>query len=208
MLHLSAAREISVAPDELVADLVALSTSPSAINAQRQVNTLMAQASATARQVPGVRPSFQDYTVSLSAEKPQRWTAQQTLELRGEESDALLDLVARLQSVGLTIGSLGWQVSELKQRDAHDAATTAALAELRRRAELAAKTLGMEIVRFQDVRLDQGPPPIPRFNRMMAAPTAAAAMPPPNATPAPQAIGAEVSADVLLRTSNRGDGTK
>jgi len=208
MLHLSAARQINVAPDELVADLVALSTSPSAIIAQRHVNTLMAQASATTRQVQGVRASFQDYTVSLSAEKPQRWTAEQTLELRGRESDALLDLVGRLQSVGFTIGSLTWQVSEPKQQDAHDAATTAALAELRRRADLAAKALGMEVVRFQDVRLDQGPPPIPVFHRMVASPMSAAAMPPPNATPAPQPIGSEVSADVLLRTSNQGGETK
>jgi uncharacterized protein YggE len=200
-LHLSAAGRIRVAPDELVADMLAADTSPSAVTAQRHVNTLMAQAAGALRQVPGIHAAFQDYSVSLSDEKHQRWTAQQTLELRGGESDALLDLVARLQGLGLAIGNLGWQVSEAKQQEAHDAAIAAALAELRHRAALAAKALGMDIDRFQAVRLDQGPPPGPIFHRMMAPAMAGAAMPAPTATPAPQEIGAEVSADVLLRAS-------
>ena len=199
LLHVSATGRTKVAPDELVADMVALAVASSPVAAQKRVNTMMADAAAAARQVPGVHAAFQAYSVALTDEKQQRWTAQQTLELRAEGADALLDLVARLQSGGLAIGSLDWQVSEARQQAAHDTATTAALEALRQRADLAARALGMEVDHVQDVRLDQGPVPMPMLRRMSAAPMAASSMPAPNATPEAQEIGAQVSADIVLR---------
>jgi hypothetical protein len=52
------------------------------------------------------------------------WTAQQTLELRGSEGPALLDLAGKLQQQGFVAGSLDWQVSPALRRKAHDEATT------------------------------------------------------------------------------------
>lgn len=197
MLHLTAGGHAKVAPDELVADMVALSVATSPVTAQRRVNTLMAGAATAAKQVAGVHAAFQDYAVTLTDPKEQKWTAQQTLELRADGAEALLDLVARLQSEGLAVGSLGWRVSEARQAQAQEAATEAALAALRRRADLAAKALGMAVDHIQDVRLDQGPMPMPMLRRMNVA--MSAAMPPPNVTPEAQEIGAQVSADIALR---------
>ena len=202
MLYLGASGEARVAPDELVADMVALATAAAPAVAQRRVNALMAGAGAAVKPVAGVHAAFLDYAVTLTDAKQPRWTAQQTLELRTEaadRADALLDLVGRLQADGLAVGSLGWRVSAARQAQALDAATEAALAALRRRADLAARALGMSVDRVQDVRINQGPMPMPMLRRMNLAMSASAAMPAPNISPEAQEIAAEVSADIVLR---------
>lgn len=44
-------------------------------------------------------------------EKPTDWTTQQTLDLRGGDSEALLDLIGRVQALDLAVSGLDWQVS-------------------------------------------------------------------------------------------------
>ncbi len=157
MLHLSAHATTKAAPDELVADLTALANAPTAVAAQRRVNGLMAEASRAAEKVDGIKAAFRDYSVQFVDAKPAHWTAQQTLEIRGGDSAALLDLVGRLQSLGLAIGSLGWRVSADHAQQAHRDATLAALKRLRTEATDAAAALGMQIDRFQSIRLGDEP---------------------------------------------------
>ncbi len=85
---------------------------------------------------------------------------------------------------------------------AHRAAAVAALKNLRAEAAEAAAALGMQVDRYQSVRLD-GRPGIMPFPaaRMNAAVAMAPAMAPPNATPEQQDITAEVHADVVLGTA-------
>ena len=54
MLHLGATASVQAPPDQLVADLVAQTTSRSAAAAQRQVNALIASGMSEARAVAGV----------------------------------------------------------------------------------------------------------------------------------------------------------
>ncbi len=72
------------------------------------------------------------------------------------------------------------------------------LKTLRAEAMDAAAALGMEIDRFQSVRLDEGSRPIPMSARMNAASAMAGPMSPPRATREQQDITAAVSADVVL----------
>ena len=197
MLHLSATGSVLASPDQLVADLVAQVTSPSAAAAQRHVNGMIGDGLKAAQAVAGVDARAIGYSVSPNDDKRVSWTAQQTLELRGSDGPALLDLAGKLQGQGLAAASLDWQLSPSLRRKAHDDATTAALKELQARAASAAATLGLKIDHLQDVRLDAAEFQPRRPMGMMA--MAARAMPPPQATAAPEDVTADVSADVVLR---------
>ena len=100
LLHLSAEGAVQAAPDQLVAALLAQATAASAAEAQRRANALVAQGLQAARSVPAVEARAIGYGVSPADEKRTQWTAQQTLELRGGDGPALLDLTNRLQQLG------------------------------------------------------------------------------------------------------------
>ena len=95
------------------------------------------------------------------------------------------------------MASLDWQLSPALRRKAHDEATIAALNELMARVKSAASTLGLQVDHVQQVTLDrpsyQPRPPFP------AMAMAARAMPAPQATAAPEAVTADVSADYVLK---------
>ena len=197
-LHLSATGSVQVSPDELVAELVAQATSPAAATAQRRVNEMMAAGMKAARGVPGVEARAIGYSVSPNDDKRPTWSAQQTLELRGSDGPALLDLVGTLQQQGLAAALLEWQLSPALRRKAHDDATTAALKELQERAASAAATLGLHVRFMRDVRLDEpGLLPHGPFRVMGLAARAMAA--PPQATATPEDVTAQAAADVVLR---------
>jgi len=109
-MHMAASKTVKVAPDELVSDLTALGTAPTPITAQRQVNTVAAKAKALTDKAPGLKVAFQGYSVTFVYEKPTHWVAQQTIDVRGGDGEAVLTLVGHLQAEGLSIGNLGWQI--------------------------------------------------------------------------------------------------
>ncbi|MGI4815964.1 MAG: SIMPL domain-containing protein [Janthinobacterium lividum] len=111
VLHLSATGFVQVAPDQLAAELVAQSTSPSAAMAQRQVNTMMANGMKAAQAIAGVDARAVGYSVTPGDDKHATWIAQQILELRGADRPALLDLAGKFQERGLALASLDWQLS-------------------------------------------------------------------------------------------------
>ena len=98
VLRLAASSTISVPPDVLVADLTALANAATAVPAQHRVNALMAEAARAVAGVAGVKATFRDYSVQFVDERPARWIAQQTLELRGTDSEALLRTERRLSA--------------------------------------------------------------------------------------------------------------
>jgi uncharacterized protein YggE len=200
LLHLTETASVKVPPTLLVADLMATASAPAAVPAQRHVNDLMAQAKKLTEGTPGVTVSFLDYTASYvdaAQGQPARWIASQTLEIRGEAGETVLDLVGRLQAIGLAVGDLGWQVPAEQAEAARRDATIKALTALRQEAAAAAAVLGLQVAGYHSIDLSGGPMPMPmRASRMMAA---AAGMPSPQATAQPQDITATVSAQVILR---------
>ncbi len=195
LLRLSAAGSVQAAPDQLVADLVAQDTSPSAADAQRRVNALVAQGMQAARSVSVVEARAIGYEVSPADEKRTKWLAQQTLELRSTDGPTLLDLTSRLQQMGFVTASLDWQLSPALRRRAYAEATTTALKALQAQAASAAATLGLHVDHLKDVQLQ----PELRPGRPMMAMAARASAPAPQATGAPEDVTAEVSAEVVLR---------
>lgn len=197
-LHLAATRTVKIAPDMLVASLSAVATAAKPVAAQQQVNALVAKAKAMTDRAAGIKTAFQGYSVSFIDDKPAHWTAQQTVEVRGADGEAVLQLVGHLQGLGLLIDSLGWQVSPDRADQAQRAATLDAIHGLRDEAGEAARALGMEVDRFQHVDLSGEPRIVPlmRGRMEMAAKMPMAA---PVSTPEEQEISATVSADVWLR---------
>lgn len=197
LLHLGATSTVQVAPDQLVADMVAQATSRSAAEAQRSVNGMIASGMKVSEGVTDVDARAIGYSVVPTDEKRTTWTARQTLELRSAQGPALLDLVGKLQQQGFAAGSIDWQVSTTRYHKAYDDATIDALKSLQTRAAAAAATLGLQVDHLKDVRLGVpgiGPRPLLAMRAM-----AARAMPAPQATAATEDVTADVSADVVLR---------
>lgn len=197
LLHLSADGSVPAVPDQLVADLVAQNTSSSAADAQRRVNALVAKAMQAAGLVSGVDARAIGYQVSPADEKRTQWLAQQTLELRGNDGPALLDLANRLQQLGFVTASLDWRLSPALRRKAYAEATTAALRALQEQAASAAATLGLHVDHLKDVQMQprmDGP-----LRPVMLSMAARAGAPAPQATAAPEDVTSQVSAEVVLR---------
>ena len=206
LLHLSESARVMVRPDELVATLRAEATAATTAEAQAQVNTIMASATALARQTTGMGVATGFYSVWSQAAprdlgRPgtrQDWRASQTLTLRCGDGAVLLTLVGTLQQRGMAVSQLGWQVATESARHARAEATKQALGGLRVRAEDAARILDLHFDSFREVRLDAAhPQPMP-MPRLMAVGSAGGA-PAPTAEAEEVAVEASVEADVVLK---------
>jgi uncharacterized protein len=200
ILRLSETATVMAHPDELDATVRADATAFSAAEAQRRVNSLMADAIAAAKAVPRVAINSGGYFVAHPGPTPQdrreRWQANQSLILTSPDGAALLKLVGELQQKGLAVTQLSWRLSDAAARAAQAEATRKAIAALRGRAEEAANLLDLRFGSFKEVRLD-GAQPLPL--RMMAPMAAsAAAAPPPSAEATEVTVSATAEADIVL----------
>lgn len=198
VLRLSASASISTVPDQLVAEMLAQSTSPTGIDAQRRVNALMAKGMQSAKAVPAVDARALGYGVSPGDSDHPSWTAQQTLRLQSNDGPQMLDLVGKLQAMGFQTASLDWEVSPTARRMQMDKATVAALRNLQQQATTAATALGMQVDHIQTVTIEPADLGGPRPMMAMMS-VARAAGPPPQVTAAPEDVTARVSAEVLLK---------
>jgi uncharacterized protein len=173
VLRFSENATIAVHPDELVAQLHAEATAPSAQQAQARVNAMIADAAAAAapHRAQGLQDSTGFYRVWHVTEPHDQWQATQSLQLRGSDGASLLALVGALQAKGLATDSIGWQLSDPLVTRTRDAAIRQALAALRGKAEAAATVLGLHFDHFQSVSVEpENPgPPMPRAMAMAAA---------------------------------------
>ena len=193
LLHLSATGTVQETPDLLIAQLDAEASSASPVVAQRQVNGLIAAATAQAAKVVGIAAHLDGYSVEHTGDKQTLWTARQSLRLQGNDATALLELVGRLQQSGLVIGDLAWTLSPGRMQAASRRAADLALRTLQADAAAAAGSLGLKVGTLRDVSLtDQGGGPQPMF-RMRAAAMAA-----PQATQDAQDVSREASAEIEL----------
>ncbi len=198
ILHLSATATVQVVPDELDAELAAESAAASPVAAQNAVNAMIGKALAAARAVPAVTASTGAYSVWYVTDPHPAWQARQTLVLSAHDGAALLGLVGKLQGAGLAVSSLGWQLAAETAQKAREQAQAIALAQLKGRAEAAAKVLGLHFAGFREVWLNPPSPSLIQPMMLMAARGA-----PPNAVPAETTVAATVEADVTLEGEAR-----
>ncbi len=195
LLKLSETARVAAKPDELAATLRMETQASGPVAAQNAVNAAMAKALAAAKAAAGITASTSMYQVYQVTQPNTHWVAAQALELRGTDGDAVLGLVGVLQSQGLAVQALTWRLTPATASAAREKATAKALGRLRTRAEGAAKILGLNFERFQEVRLDgtRAQPPLPRFAG------AAMAMAAPVAEAADVDVSATVEADAVLK---------
>jgi uncharacterized protein len=204
VLKLSETATVMVGPDELAASMRAEAIAPTAQDAQKRVNELMAAAIAAAKKVSGITVSTGSYNVWRVAAPPtdrnERWQSGQSLNLSGKDAEAMLKLVGDLQQMGLLQSNLLWRLSRDSEHKARQEATRQALSSLRARADEAAEILGLRFDSFREVRLDSvAPPPIMPRLQMATRATMAAPAPPPNAEAEDLPVTASAEADVMLK---------
>jgi predicted secreted protein len=198
VLHLQQAAERKVIRDLIRIELRVEETGADPAALQAAVNRRMAAALDRARQIQGVEVetgSYSIYEESPSAQQStqHRWRASQSLILSGKAADAALKLAGLLQSDGLLMSSIDYEVSPETLRGAEEDLTNEALAGLAQRASSIADRVHLSVLRYRDLRVgnvEAGGPPMPRF--------AAMAMSAPVAQPGAAVVRLTVSADVLL----------
>ena len=195
ILHVSQTAERKVVRDLVRIELRAEETGADPLALQKAINRRMTAALDRARQVQGVEVETGAYAVNQEQPQggPARWRGSQSLILSGTNADAALKLAGTLQSDGLVMSSLGFDVSPETVRAAEKDLTAEALAGLDRRAASIAERLHLRVLRYRNLEVgnaETGDGPMPRF--------AAMAMAPPVAAPGEAAIRLTVSAELLL----------
>jgi predicted secreted protein len=195
VLHLSQTAERKVLRDLLRIELRVEKTGPDPLALQVEVNRRMTAALSIAHPVQGIAVETGSYAVDQEQPQnaPSRWRASEALILSGTAADALLKLAGSLQSDGLLMSSMNYEVSPETVRGAEEDLTDEALAGLAQRASAIADRVHLSVQRYRDLRVgnaETGNEPMPRF--------AATAIAAPVAQPGEALVRVTVSADVLL----------
>lgn len=165
-----------------------------------QVNNLVAQAVATAKQRNEIKVSTLGYQTSPRYHQQQLigWRVRQSIRLESEASHAMSGLLGNLQSK-LALESITYTISE-KERQAAEASLTAqAISAFRKRAELVSEQMGHASYRLVELTLqtiDHSPRPYPMRASMMAAEGRASA---PALEGGSQTLRVEVNAKIELQ---------
>jgi predicted secreted protein len=199
MLDQTAVREVE--QDTLAAMLQAHAEGPEPRAAQDQVNQAIEQAIATAATAAGVRRATGGYRVYQKYDakgNTDGWIAEQDLRLTGTDPAIMLDLVGQLQDRGLLLQGLAYELSREAREALEAELTTAAIEQVRVRADAIAATLETTVARIETLRVGgvDSPPPMPKMMEMRAA--QADSMAPPSALPDLETVTVRVEAEVAL----------
>lgn len=200
-LAVGASAQTELTEDELVATLEARAEGEDLSKLQARINGLMTKALATANAVKAVKVSTGSYRVDSRYDeaKKLRYVGSQRLELSSTEPGPLLELVGHLQEMGLATVGLDYTVADATRRAAEQRLIEPALAELRGKADLVAKAMGMRVIGWEDLNVDSTPMPRPMFRAAPMAMAAAAA--PPVAQAGQQEVSVSVQGTALLATT-------
>lgn len=208
ILNLSASEREDVAQDMLTATLryEVKDTNPKSI--QGKINAKMGDAIAIAKTFDTVKTSTGSYNVSeyyLPVKKDEArkkaWRGQQTVMLKSKDTKAMLDLVTKMQEMGLAMSNMSYMVSPDKAQIVNDELLTSALKKLQQRAKTAAAALGKKSVQFLEINADGGgymprPQPMMRMDMAMAE---SAPMKQAVAEPGESEMTMSVNARILLK---------
>jgi uncharacterized protein len=195
VLHLSQTAERSALRDVLRIELRVEETGADPLAIQSAINRRMAAALDRAHQVQGVRVETGAYGVGEERPQsgPSRWRGAQSLILTSKAPDAALKLAGALQSDGLLMSSIAYEVSPETLRGAEEDLTAEGLAALDRRAGSIAGLMHLVMLGYRDLRVgnaETGGRPGPRF--------AAMAMAAPVSEPGEATIRVTIEAELLL----------
>jgi predicted secreted protein len=204
VLHLSESADRAIRRDRLRAQLRVEATGSSAKQVQTEINRRMTAALDKVKAVTGIKLETGGYSVYEERQQnvASRWRGSQGLTLLDRDFSELLAIVGDLQSDGLAVSSLSFELLPETARGAQDELTTEALKRLSDRAERIASDLHLAIVRYRDIKVSNvgGDRPIPI--RAMAMAAGAAQSPPPVAEAGDAIVQISVDAEVVLGPSD------
>jgi len=162
LVNLSADEQAQVEQDTLHAGLSYTAQGRDRIGIQDEVNSLMAEAQELLEETD-LEFSIHQYRVyQVPADRSTRgndnliWRAQQSLQITSQDSAAVLEAVAELQGIGLTMNGLNYSLSNARREEVADSLMAAALAEVKTRAEAAAAELGKSGVEIIELTMNSG----------------------------------------------------
>lgn len=161
MVNLNANEQTQVEQDTLHAQLYYAAQGRDRSAIQDEVNRVMAEALELLAD-SDIEYATQNYRVfPVPPNQPTRrndeiplWRAQQSVSLTSQDSAAVLDLVAELQGLGLTMAGLNYSLSPAREEEVADGLMEAALNKLRNRAQAAAAALGKSDVEIVEITMN------------------------------------------------------
>lgn len=204
VLHLSESADRAIRRDRLRAQLRVEATGSNAKQVQAEINRRMTTALEKVKAVAGIKPETGGYSVYEERQQnvASRWRGSQGLTLLDRDFSELLAIVGDLQSDGLAVSSLSFELLPETARGAQDELTTEALKRLSDRAERIAADLHLAIVRYRDIKVSNvgGDRRMPFGAMAMAA--GATQSPPPVAEAGDAIVQISVDAEVVLGPSD------
>lgn len=163
MVNLNVSEQREVEQDTLHAGLVYTARGRDQRAVQDEVNRVMAEVQELL-EGSDVESSIQRYYVhQVQPNRPTRgdmdnppWQGRQGVQLSSQDSAALLELVADLQGMGLTMSGLNYSLSPQRQEAVADTLMAAALEKLRSRADAAAAAMGKSGVEMVEITMNSG----------------------------------------------------
>lgn len=161
MVNLNASEQTEVEQDTLHANLYFAAQGRDRVALQDEVNRKMADVLELLEDSV-VEYSTQQYRVyQVQPNRPTRndidnplWRAQQGVQLTSQDSAAVLDLVADLQGLELTMAGLNYSLSSERQEEVADSLMEAALNKLQSRAQAAAAALGKSDAEIVEISMN------------------------------------------------------
>ena len=206
LLNLSISETAEVEQDLLVAVLQFMVRGPDSTALQREVNQAMTKALDSLRGKEGidyqtqqyhVRPLHSQHDGPETLENP-IWQAQQSLQLSGQDSVAVLAAVTQLQAQGLGVQQLSYSLSPGNYRKFSASLLETAISNLQGSAQRSAELLGKQHARIIELSLNESPNHGMRSRFMAAANADSAQMVTPVAEPGTTTVTVSVSARVLI----------
>jgi predicted secreted protein len=168
VINLSTSERVEVDQDLLVATLRYEAENKDARALQNEINTAMKKAVDMAKEKSTIKVTTQQYYVypqdfdpdpknNGTLKKTERiWRGNQSLEIKSATPDDVLELVGKMQDLGLVVSGLGYTLSPDKAEDTRDGLMEAALEKLKAKAGRAAKALGKSDASLLEVNVDAG----------------------------------------------------
>ncbi len=217
VLNISANERQMVQQDQLIASVRYEIDGDDPKTLQSKINAQMAKALEAAKKHPDVKVSTDNYYVypynpdqydhpdpdqrlEHNKKKSVIWRGAQGLQLTSKNSEELLELLGKLQAMGLQTNNLSYTLSTEVFEKVRDSLMESALKKLSEKADHAAKALGKKDVELVEVNVDAGYPQAPVM--MMRAEMSGAAnakMDMPVASPGESEIVLTVSARAILK---------
>ena len=202
VLQLSAAAERVVTRDRLRATLRAEVTDADPLKVQAEINKRMNKALERARAASGVKAETGGYSIYsfVDQNKNTQWRGSQFVSVVSTDFDAVLAVARDLQSGGLLMSGMGFDLTPEAYQKLKDELEAEAVTKAVARGRALAKAADSSVIRFRVIRVGEPSgyrPPMP-MPKMMEARMAAAPMQAPAAEAGEETVRVNVEAEVVI----------